>query len=135
LESEADGGVGGWEGPGGGGGYSVSDPQISQIGFSRQDAKSQSLTFLARISRLAQIFFLFVVAERIQAPQFLLHTILLIEFKEGTPVDSIDLKEGIILRLEGKGDPHPVYFSHRGTKIAEKISYRMGCDSVTLGAL
>lgn len=31
--------------------------------------------------------------------------ILLIEFKEGTPVDSIDLKEGIILHLDSKGDP------------------------------
>lgn len=31
--------------------------------------------------------------------------ILLIEFKEGTPVDSIDLKEGIILHLDAKGDP------------------------------
>ena len=31
--------------------------------------------------------------------------VLLIEFKEGTPVDSIDLKEGIILHLDGKGLP------------------------------
>lgn len=31
--------------------------------------------------------------------------ILLIEFKEGTPVDSIDLKEGIILHLDKKGAP------------------------------
>jgi uncharacterized protein YuzE len=31
--------------------------------------------------------------------------ILLIEFKEGTPVDSIDLKEGIILHLDEKGVP------------------------------
>ena len=31
--------------------------------------------------------------------------ILLIEFKEGTPVDSIDLKEGIILHLDAKGAP------------------------------
>jgi len=31
--------------------------------------------------------------------------ILLIEFKEGTPVDSIDLKEGIILHLDAKGVP------------------------------
>ncbi len=31
--------------------------------------------------------------------------ILLIEFKEGTPVDSIDLKEGIILHLDSKGAP------------------------------
>ena len=31
--------------------------------------------------------------------------ILLIEFKEGTPVDSIDLKEGIILHLDTTGDP------------------------------
>jgi uncharacterized protein YuzE len=31
--------------------------------------------------------------------------VLLIEFKEGTPVDSIDLKEGIILHLDGKGSP------------------------------
>ncbi len=31
--------------------------------------------------------------------------ILLIEFKEGTPVDSIDLKEGIILHLDTAGDP------------------------------
>ena len=31
--------------------------------------------------------------------------ILLIEFKEGTPVDSIDLKEGIILHLDSKGVP------------------------------
>jgi len=30
--------------------------------------------------------------------------ILLIEFKEGTPVDSIDLKEGFILHLDGKGN-------------------------------
>ena len=31
--------------------------------------------------------------------------ILLIEFKKGTPVDSIDLKEGIILHLDSKGAP------------------------------
>lgn len=31
--------------------------------------------------------------------------VLLIEFKEGTPVDSIDLKEGIILHLDEKGVP------------------------------
>lgn len=31
--------------------------------------------------------------------------ILLIEFMEGTPVDSIDLKEGIILHLDSKGAP------------------------------
>ena len=31
--------------------------------------------------------------------------ILLIEFKEGIPVDSIDLKEGIILHLDIKGAP------------------------------
>jgi uncharacterized protein YuzE len=31
--------------------------------------------------------------------------ILLIEFKEGTPVDSIDLKEGIILHLDSEGNP------------------------------
>ena len=31
--------------------------------------------------------------------------ILLIEFKEGTPVDSIDLKEGIILHLDSQGAP------------------------------
>ncbi len=31
--------------------------------------------------------------------------ILLVEFKEGTPVDSIDLKEGIILHLDTTGDP------------------------------
>jgi len=31
--------------------------------------------------------------------------ILLIEFKEGTPVDSIDLKEGIILHVDSKGAP------------------------------
>jgi len=31
--------------------------------------------------------------------------VLLIEFKEGTPVDSIDLKEGIILHLDSKGVP------------------------------
>ena len=31
--------------------------------------------------------------------------ILLIEFNEGTPVDSIDLKEGIILHLDTKGAP------------------------------
>ena len=31
--------------------------------------------------------------------------ILLIEFKEGTPIDSIDLKEGIILHLDAKGVP------------------------------
>ena len=31
--------------------------------------------------------------------------VLLIEFKEGTPVDSIDLKEGIILHLDEKGLP------------------------------
>ena len=31
--------------------------------------------------------------------------ILLIEFKKGTPVDSIDLKEGIILHLDAKGVP------------------------------
>ena len=31
--------------------------------------------------------------------------ILLIEFKEGTLVDSIDLKEGIILHLGSKGEP------------------------------
>ena len=31
--------------------------------------------------------------------------ILLIEFKEGTPVDSIDLKEGIVLHLDSKGVP------------------------------
>ena len=30
--------------------------------------------------------------------------ILLIEFKEGTPVDSIDLKEGIILHLDSNGN-------------------------------
>jgi len=31
--------------------------------------------------------------------------ILLIEFREGTPADSIDLKEGIILHLDTKGAP------------------------------
>lgn len=31
--------------------------------------------------------------------------ILLIEFKDGIPVDSIDLKEGIILHLDSKGAP------------------------------
>jgi len=31
--------------------------------------------------------------------------ILLIGFMEGTPVDSIDLKEGIILHLDSKGTP------------------------------
>ena len=31
--------------------------------------------------------------------------VLLIEFKEGTPSDSIDLKEGIILHLDTKGAP------------------------------
>ena len=31
--------------------------------------------------------------------------ILLIEFREGTPVDAIDLKEGIILHLDAKGVP------------------------------
>ena len=31
--------------------------------------------------------------------------VLLIEFKEGTPSDSIDLKEGIILHLDEKGAP------------------------------
>jgi len=29
----------------------------------------------------------------------------MIEFKEGTPVDSIDLKEGIILHLDSSGSP------------------------------
>ncbi len=31
--------------------------------------------------------------------------ILLIELKEGNPVDSIDLTEGVILHLDGKGLP------------------------------
>lgn len=31
--------------------------------------------------------------------------ILLIEFKEGVPVDSIDIKEGIILHLDNEGVP------------------------------
>ena len=31
--------------------------------------------------------------------------ILLIEFKEGTPVDSIDLKEGVVLHMDSKGVP------------------------------
>ena len=31
--------------------------------------------------------------------------VLVIEFKDGTPVDSIDLKEGIILHLDEKGLP------------------------------
>ncbi len=31
--------------------------------------------------------------------------ILLIELRDGTPVDSIDLKEGVILHLDGKGLP------------------------------
>ena len=31
--------------------------------------------------------------------------ILLIALKEGTPVDSIDLKEGVILHTDSKGDP------------------------------
>ena len=31
--------------------------------------------------------------------------ILLIELREGTPVDSIDLKEGVILHLDSKGLP------------------------------
>jgi uncharacterized protein YuzE len=31
--------------------------------------------------------------------------ILLIELKDGTPVDSIDLKEGVILHMNSKGDP------------------------------
>ena len=31
--------------------------------------------------------------------------VLLIEFKKGTPVDSIDLKEGIILHMDSKGAP------------------------------
>ena len=29
----------------------------------------------------------------------------LIELRDGTPVDSIDLKEGVILHLDGKGLP------------------------------
>lgn len=31
--------------------------------------------------------------------------ILLLEFKEGTPVDSIDLKEGVVLHMDSKGVP------------------------------
>ncbi|MBI5193622.1 MAG: DUF2283 domain-containing protein [Nitrospirae bacterium] len=31
--------------------------------------------------------------------------ILLIELRDGTPVDSIDIKEGIILHLDGEGVP------------------------------
>ncbi|MDI6891246.1 MAG: DUF2283 domain-containing protein [Thermodesulfovibrionales bacterium] len=31
--------------------------------------------------------------------------ILLIELRDGTPVDSIDLKEGVILHLDNKGLP------------------------------
>ncbi|GAB4406313.1 MAG: DUF2283 domain-containing protein [Thermodesulfovibrionales bacterium] len=31
--------------------------------------------------------------------------ILMIELREGTPVDSIDLKEGIILHLDSEGKP------------------------------
>ena len=31
--------------------------------------------------------------------------ILLIELRDGTPVDSIDLKEGVILHLDGNGLP------------------------------
>ena len=31
--------------------------------------------------------------------------ILLIEFKQGNPVDPIDLKEGIILHLDSNGNP------------------------------
>ncbi len=31
--------------------------------------------------------------------------ILLIQLRDGTPVDSIDLKEGVILHLDGKGLP------------------------------
>lgn len=31
--------------------------------------------------------------------------VLLIEFKEGEPVDSIDLKEGIVLHLDANGMP------------------------------
>ena len=31
--------------------------------------------------------------------------ILLVEFKEGTPVDSIDMKEGVILHLDKAGTP------------------------------
>ena len=31
--------------------------------------------------------------------------ILLIELRDGTPVDSIDLKEGVILRLDSEGLP------------------------------
>ena len=31
--------------------------------------------------------------------------ILLIELRDGTPVDSIDLKEGVILHLDDKGMP------------------------------
>jgi len=31
--------------------------------------------------------------------------ILLIELKDGTPVDSIDLKEGVILHLDKEGSP------------------------------
>lgn len=31
--------------------------------------------------------------------------ILLIELRDGTPVDSIDLKEGVILHLDGEGLP------------------------------
>ncbi len=31
--------------------------------------------------------------------------ILLVEFKEGTPVDSIDMKEGVILHLDNAGAP------------------------------
>ena len=31
--------------------------------------------------------------------------ILLIELRDGTPVDSIDLKEGVILHLDSKGLP------------------------------
>ena len=31
--------------------------------------------------------------------------ILLIELRDGTPVDSIDIKEGVILHLDGEGVP------------------------------
>ncbi len=31
--------------------------------------------------------------------------VLLIVLKDGTPVDSIDLKEGVILHLDGEGQP------------------------------
>ncbi|MDI6728118.1 MAG: DUF2283 domain-containing protein [Thermodesulfovibrionales bacterium] len=61
--------------------------------------------------KILKILYLFHAIERIREVEFMKikysadADILLIELRDGTPVDSVDLKEGVILHLDGDGLP------------------------------